>query len=220
MPSEFDALAVDFDGDGRRDLWSIPDALASAANQLKHKGWQAGISWGYEVVTPASVTCAEDGPHQARPIADWLKRGVRRVAGRRFRREILDRDAFLFSPGGAMGPVFLATENFLVFKRYNTSDLYALFVGHLADRIAGGGSFVRGWGRITQLPSRRIAAIQTILQREGFAISLIDGRIGPKTRSQIGLYQQREKLRVDCWPSAALLATMRQRSGAGANKAR
>jgi len=212
MPSEYESLAVDLDGDGKKDVWSVPDALASAANQLKQKGWQTDYSWGYEVTLPTAVTCAEDGPLQAKPVAAWRARGVRRVAGRTFASDLLPHSAFLFSPGGSMGPVFLATENFLVFKRYNTSDLYALFVGHLADRIAGGGGFVRGWGRIKQLPGTQIAAIQTILKQESFAIGKIDGRIGPNTRSQIGRYQLREKLRVDCWPSAALLTTMRKRS--------
>ncbi|MGI9479682.1 MAG: lytic murein transglycosylase [Hyphomicrobiaceae bacterium] len=212
MPSEYEALAVDLDGDGRKDVWSVADALASAANQLKQKGWQSGQSWGYEVTMPPSVTCAEDGPLQAKPIATWQARGVRRVAGRTFASHHLALSAFLFSPGGGMGPVFLATENFLVFKRYNTSDLYALFVGHLADRIAGGGRFVRRWGRIKQLPGKQIASIQSILKREGFAISKIDGRIGPNTRSQIGRYQLRENLAVDCWPSAALLSTMHRRN--------
>ena len=117
-----------------------------------------------------------------------------------------------------MGPRFLATENFLVFKRYNMSDLYALFVGHLADRIAGGGLFVRGWGDIKQLPSAQIAAVQTVLQREGFAIEKIDGRIGPNTRSQIGAYQVREKMAVDCWPSAQLLKLMQARHGLGGGR--
>lgn len=211
MPSEYEALAVDLDGDGRKDIWSAADALASAANQLKQKGWQSGRSWGYEVTLPPEVTCAEDGPSQASPIAVWQQRGVRRVADREFRADLHAMSAFLFSPGGGMGPVFLATENFLVFKRYNMSDLYALFVGHLADRIAGTARFVRGWGGIKQLPRKQIAAIQTVLKDEGFAIGKIDGRIGPNTRSQIGRYQLREKLDVDCWPSAKLLKTMRRR---------
>lgn len=211
MPSEYDTLAVDLDGDGRKDVWSVPDALASAANQLKQKGWQEGKSWGYEVDLPPSVTCAEDGPNQTQPIAQWQERGVRRVANRSFTPQLLGQGAFLFSPGGGMGPTFLATENFLVFKRYNTSDLYALFVGHLADRIAGGGPFVRGWGGIKQLPNQQIAAIQTQLKARGYAISVIDGFIGPNTRSQIGQYQLHEKLTVDCWPSAKLLAQMERK---------
>lgn len=212
MPSEYDALAVDLDGDGRKDVWSVTDALASAANQLRQKGWRSGMSWGYEVVLPATVTCAEDGPNYTRPIAAWREMGVRRVADRTFRAELLAAGAFLFSPGGGTGPIFLATENFSVFKRYNMSDLYALFVGHLADRISGGGRFVRPWSAIKQLPSAQIAAIQTILKREGYPITKIDGRIGPNTRSQIGHYQQRQKLIVDCWPSARLLKDLRRLS--------
>ena len=214
MPSEFDKLAVDIDGDGRRDIWSVPDALASAANQLAAKGWISGRTWGYEVRLPKGVTCAEDGPPRAKPIRAWTGRGVRRVAGRTFTRESLDSETFLFSPGGGMGPTFLVTENFMVFKRYNMSDLYALFVGHLMDRIQGGGRFIQGWERITQLPTRQIAAIQRILQREGYAIEKIDGFIGPNTRSQIGTYQLRKGLPVDCWPSANLLATMQRLSSA------
>jgi hypothetical protein len=179
---------------------------------LRQKGWLAGVTWGYEVTLPAAVTCAEDGPARTQPISAWHARGVRRVAGRKFSAEQLRQKAFLFSPGGGMGPVFLATENFLVFKRYNMSDLYALFVGHLADRIAGGGKFVEGWQRITQLPTRQIAAIQSVLKRDGFAISKIDGRIGPNTRSQIGQYQLRHNLSVDCWPSAGLLSAMQAQS--------
>ena len=108
-----------------------------------------------------------------------------------------------------MGPKFLVTENFMVFKRYNMSDLYALYVGHLMDRIAGGGPFIAGWDRMTQLPTRQIAAIQQILKDEGYAIAKIDGFIGPNTRSQIGTWQLRNGLTVDCWPSADLLAAMR-----------
>ncbi len=211
MPSEYDALAVDIDGDGRKDIWSVGDALASAANQLSAKGWLAGQTWGYEVVTGRQVTCAEDGPKRMHPIRNWQARGVKRVAGRRFRTAVRDLPAFLFSPSGGNGPQFLATENFLVFKRYNMSDLYALFVGHLADRIAGGGRFVAGWGGIKQLPSRQIRAIQSFLQETGFDISKIDGRIGPNTRSAIGAYQLKERITVDCWPSARLLAYMRKR---------
>jgi lytic murein transglycosylase len=210
MPSEYASLAVDLEGDGRKDIWSVPDALASAANQLKQKGWVPKQPWGYEVLHAVGVTCAEDGPAQTKSIKDWVRLGVHRVARRTFPTEAMARSAFLFSPGGGKGPVFLATENFLVFKRYNLSDLYALFVGHLSDRIAGGGRFVKSWGAIKQLPSKQIMAIQEVLKKEGLPIGAIDGRIGPNTRSQIGQYQLSRKLPVDCWPSARLLRTMRK----------
>ncbi len=205
MPSEYGKLAVDLDGDGHKNIWDVPDALASAANQLAKKGWVRGQTWGYEIETGGSevkggpeieggkVTCAEDGPLNRRALREWEARGVRRVAGRRFSDAHRRQSVFLFSPGGGLGPQFLATENFLVFKRYNMSDLYALFVGHLADRIAGGRKFVRGWGAIKQLPRRQIAAIQSILKKEAYPIGKIDGRIGPMTRSQIGQYQLRHE---------------------------
>jgi lytic murein transglycosylase len=209
MPSEYFTLAYDLDRDGRKDIWSIPDALASAAHQLRKKGWEPGRTWGFEVTLPKSVTCAMDGPSGARTIAEWAKQGVRRTAGRRFPATYLKTEAFLFTPGGGLGPAFLVMENFMVFKRYNPSDLYALFVGHLADRIAGGSDFTSGWGKIHQLPARRIAAIQDHLKRTGYAISKVDGKIGANTRSQIGRYQVDHKLAVDCWPTARLLTHMR-----------
>ena len=105
-----------------------PTALASAANQLKKKGWETGKTWGFEVRLPASVTCAMDGPAGARKIGEWAKLGVRRVAKREFPKSYLKEEAFLLTPGGGHGPAFLVLENFMVFKRYNPSDLYALFV--------------------------------------------------------------------------------------------
>lgn len=213
MPSEYFSLAYDLDGDGRKDIWSPADALASAASQLRKKGWEVGKTWGFEVTLPSRVTCAMDGPGGARTIAGWAALGVKRTAGRQFPKSYANDEAFLFTPGGGNGPAFLVLENFMVFKRYNPSDLYALFVGHLADRIAGGGDFVSGWGRIRQLPARRIAAIQAHLKRGGFSISKVDGKIGANTRSQIGQYQVRYGLEVDCWPSEALLDEMTRRYG-------
>lgn len=208
MPSEYYALAYDLDGDGRRDIWSAPDALASAANQLRKMGWDRGKTWGFEVRFPKSVTCALDGPAGARAIKAWAGLGVRRVGKKAFPRGYLGEDAFLFTPGGGFGPAFLVLENFMVFKRYNPSDLYALFVGNLADRIAGGGDFVTGWGDIRQLPTKRIAAIQSHLKAAGFAISKVDGKIGANTRSQIGAYEVSRKLPIGCWPTQQLLETM------------
>jgi lytic murein transglycosylase len=214
MPSEYYTLAVDLDGDGRKDIWgSVPDALASAANQLREKGWVAGQAWGYEVRLPAGTTCAMEGLPNARAVRDWAKLGVARTRGLAFPAEALDAQAFILTPGGAHGPAFLALENFMVIKRYNMSDLYALFVGNLADRIAGGGDFDAPWGRVRQLSARGIEEIQQRLQARGFPIAKVDGKAGMNTRAQIGAYQQAGKLKVDCWPSQSVLAHLRKAPG-------
>lgn len=210
MPSEFYSSAVDLDGDGRIDLFnSIPDALGSAAQQLKLKGWVPDLPWGFEVVTGTGVDCANDGPANERPISEWVKLGVKRPGGQPIPPVLFPQTAYLMSPGGAYGPQFLVTENFKVLRAYNTSDLYALFVGHLADRIAGGGEFHTPWGQIQQLGTKSIEEIQQRLKDRGYAIDKIDGKIGSNTRWQIGLYQRKSHLKVDCWPSDAVLTSLR-----------
>jgi lytic murein transglycosylase len=209
MPTEFYSSGIDFDGDGRLDLFgSIPDALGSAARQLKQKGWVLGLPWGFEVVPGRAVDCANEGPANARSIEDWEKLGVRRSDGQPFPPAHRNRQAYLMSPGGAYGPQFLVTDNFKVIRAYNTSDLYALFVGHLSDRIAGGGDFRKKWTGVRQLPTRGIEEIQQRLQALGYAIDKIDGKIGSNTRWQIGLYQRKASLAVDCWPTEALLRNL------------
>ncbi len=212
MPSEYYALAYDLDRDGRKNIWAPADALASAANQLREKGYERGRTWGFEIELPGKVTCAMDGPRDARTIAEWSDLGVVRTRRRRFPERYRDVVAFLFTPGGGDGPAFLVLENFMVFKRYNPSDLYALFVGHLADRIAGGTTFATPWRDIRQLRTSAIKQIQSHLKTAGLAISKIDGKIGANTRSQIGRYQQRNGLKVDCWPSEKLLRFMQRKT--------
>ncbi len=213
MPSEFFVHAVDLDRDGKIDIWSsVPDALGSAARQLKDKGWVAGESWGYEVRLSAKVDCAEEGPAQARPIAQWQRLGVERVRGQKWS----DRDgavaAYLMMPAGTYGPAFLVTENFLVIKRYNMSDLYASFVGNLADRIAGGGDFETPWQQVAMPTTRMIEETQERLKAAGRPVEKIDGKMGSNTRREIGLFQRAQGLRVDCWPGSGVLQRMRGNS--------
>ena len=211
MPSEFYASGHDLDGDGRIDLFnSVPDALASAGKQLKQKGWMLGLPWGFEVRPGPGVDCANEGPANERPLAEWARRGVVEADGQPFPAQHAAATAYLMSPGGNYGPQFLVTQNFKVIRAYNTSDLYALFVGHLADRIAGGGDFRTPWAAVKQLPTRDIEEIQRRLQDRGFAIDKIDGKIGSNTRWQIGLYQRAVKDAVDCWPTSGLLASLRR----------
>lgn len=210
MPSEFFTHAYDIDGDGRKDLWnSVPDALASAAKQLKDKGWRLGLPWGFEVELSPAVDCSFEGPGETRTVAQWAKLGIKRVQGRAFPVGVLNENAYLMMPGGTHGPGFLVTDNFLAIKRYNTSDLYAVFVGNLADRINGGGDFVTPWRGITQLPAGDIEDAQQSLKSQGYAIEKVDGKAGSNTRRQLGLYQKKSRLEVDCWLNAATLGKLR-----------
>jgi lytic murein transglycosylase len=210
MPSEYFTHAHDLDGDGATDIFnSIPDALASAARQLKGKGWVPGETWGYEVRLSPQTDCALEGPTQARPIAEWAKLGVVRARGRPWTAKEQALEAYLMSPAGGYGPSFLVLENYKVIRLYNMSDLYAVFVGHLADRIAGGGDFETPWGGVAPQKTRTIAEIQERLKAQGYEVEKIDGKVGSNTRKLIGTYQRANKLKVDCWPTDAVLAHLR-----------
>jgi lytic murein transglycosylase len=210
MPTEFSNHGYDLDRDGRIDLFtSVPDALASAAKQLKNKGWVLGLPWGFEVQRPDKADCALEGPGNGRKIADWVRLGYAPVKGRTFAPEQMAVEAYLMQPAGVYGPVFLVTENFKVIRRYNTSDLYALFVGNLTDRIAGLGDFHTPWAEPKMLATRDIEEIQRLLLKSGQPVEKIDGKIGSGTRQQIGAYQNAAKLTADCWPTEALLKQMR-----------
>ena len=207
MPTEFHKFAADGDGDGKVDIWrSIPDALASAARQLEGKGWVRGAMWGYEVRAGAKSDCSLEGPPDTRAIADWQKLGYARAGGRTFSAAEQAQAAYLMMPAGAYGPAFLAPENFKVIRLYNTSDLYALFVGHLSDRIRGGGDFETSWKPFQQPKTRTVHDLQARLKALGYPMDKTDGKIGSNTRKQIGLYQKANGLAIDCWPSDAVLA--------------
>lgn len=213
MPSEVFQTAIDFDGDGKKDLWSITDALASAANQLRHKGWLSDRPWGIEVTLSEQVDCALAGPTNMRTIGAWAQLGLKRADGRPFTARQKRWPAYLLVPGGTYGPVFLVTENYIVIRRYNMSDLYALFVANLANRIAGKGDFRTPWAKLRQLPTAHLREIQERLKRAGMGITKIDGKLGSNTRSQIGLYQREAGLKRDCWPTGSLLQHLRQKEG-------
>ena len=207
MPTEYLKYAADGDGDGKADIWrSIPDALASAARQLEGKGWKRGEGWGYEVRLGPKADCSLEGPPDERPIADWVALGFTRANGKAFSAAELAQRAYLMMPAGTNGPAFLVPENFKVIRLYNTSDLYALFVGHLSDRIRGGGDFASPWAKYEQPKTRTVHDLQARLKALGHPMDKTDGKIGSNTRKQIGLYEKASGLRVDCWPSDAVLA--------------
>lgn len=209
LPSDYLKYAVDFDGDGRADIWhSVPDALASAAKQLLGKGWQPGLRWAYEVHPPAGVDCTIGVPSYTLTIGEWLERGFRPAYGRALSATERAETASLLQPAGPYGPSFLATKNYFAIKEYNFSDLYVLFVGHLSDRITDPRPFETPWTNIVQLPTADLDRMQQLLTARGYYHDKIDGKAGMLTRSALGEYQKRNGLKVDCWPSAALLRQM------------
>lgn len=211
MPSEYFSYARDLDGDGDKDIFhDVGDALASGAAQLAGKGWVRGQTWGYEIIIPAAADCGFEGPTQARPISEWQKLGFKRADGRPWGTATQGVEAYLMSPAGAYGPSFLVFENYKVIRRYNMSDLYAVFVGHLADRIAGRGDFVHAFGGTGAQKTKVIEEIQTRLGKAGYEVEKVDGKVGSNTRKVIGLYQRTNGLKVDCWPSDEVLAHIRR----------
>ncbi len=206
LPSDFRNYAVDFNGDGRRDIWgTIPDALASTANFLKQKGWQTGKTWGYEVRLPKGFDCTLEGLDNARTIGEWVELGVTRTFGRKFLGKRLAEKTHLVAPAGTLGPAFLVLENFEVFRAYNKADLYALYVGHLADRIRFGGSFEGGWSRVQSFRRDEMKRLQSAVAEAGHDVGKIDGLIGSKTRSAIGKWQKALGHKVTCYPPRSLL---------------
>ncbi|HKH02675.1 MAG TPA: lytic murein transglycosylase [Bradyrhizobium sp.] len=210
LPSEFYKHGLDFDGDGRRDIWhSVPDALASAAQQLVNKGWQPGLRWAYEVRAPSNVDCTIGVPEVTKPIGEWLRQGFVPVRGQQLSAAEQAQQASVLQPEGIYGPAFLATKNYFVIKEYNFSDLYVLFVGHLSDRMLSPRPFATPWSASTQLRSADVEAMQRHLTRIGLYADKIDGKAGMKTRAALGAYQKSAGLKVDCWPSEAVLRSIR-----------
>jgi lytic murein transglycosylase len=211
LPSDFYRYAVDFDHNGRVDIWhSVPDALASAARQLAGRGWRKGEPWAIEVHVPASVDCTIAEPAVKMPIADWLKRGVVPAYKRKLGKGVLKIEASLLLPEGSYGPAFLTPKNYYVLKDYNYSDLYVLFVGHLSDRIGGGKSFETPWSQNAQLKTKQVELMQERLTALGLYKDKVDGKAGMLTRAALGAYQKKNGLKVDCWPTAAVLGHMQR----------
>jgi membrane-bound lytic murein transglycosylase B len=211
IPTSWQAYAADYDGDGKRDIWrSIPDALASTANYLKEHGWRYQETWGYEVEVPRGFDHRAADGKTRRTLAEWQRLGVRRAGGGDFPRP--SDPAYILFPAGANGPAFLMLRNFDVIKRYNNADAYALAVGHLSDRIIGGGDFAHAWPRDERPLSRaEVEEIQSLLTRRGFSTGGIDGQLGPMTRRAIRDYQVQEGKVADGFASTRLLNDLKRR---------
>ncbi|HEY6022666.1 MAG TPA: lytic murein transglycosylase [Pseudolabrys sp.] len=211
MPTAFKKYAVDFDRDGRRDVVdSVPDIIASTANNLKKDGWVSGQTWGYEVVVPATIDFRLADRAQVLPIRDWLRYGITRADGKPFPRP--DDRAFLLVPAGVQGPGFLMLENFRVIMKYNPAEAYALAIGHLADRLRGGGPFVQVWPRYERVLSRtERLELQQLLSRHGYDVGEPDGHLGLKTRAAIRDFQAKSGRIPDGFASAGILDQLRAR---------
>ncbi len=191
MPTTYRRIAVDFDGDGRRDLVdSVPDALASTANYLAKSGWRSGEPWGFEVRLPASFKPGATGRGAKRPLSEWIARGVTRADGGTLAPANLS--AGLLLPAGPQGPAFLALRNFDAIYSYNAAESYALAIAHLSDRLRGGGLLVTRWPTDDPGLSRaERRELQTLLLARGHAIGEADGMIGTNTRRAIQAEQRR-----------------------------
>jgi membrane-bound lytic murein transglycosylase B len=202
IPTTFEAYAVDFDGDGHRNIWSsVPDALASTANYLKRAGWASGETWGYEVRLPPGFSLKRAG---SRSLASWMKLGVRRANGAPFPRP--GDSATLWVPGNTGGPAFLLLHNFQVIKRYNASNFYALAVGLLADRLRGDGVLVASWPTHEEpFTLEEGKKLQLLLTMQGFYDGEIDGDLGSGSRAAIRDYQRSIGLTPDGVGSRDLL---------------
>lgn len=209
IPTSYLSYAQDFTGDGRRDVWSDNprDALASAANYLAKSGWQHGRPWGLEVRLPAGFNYGSADASNRRPVADWSARGVTRLNGA----PLPDHGpAAIIAPAGAKGPAFIVYQNFYVIKKYNNATSYAMGVGHLGDRIAGGGPFVGSWPRGERELSRsEKIELQERLTARGYATGKADGVIGPDTITAIRAFQHANGMVPDGYASALVLQKLR-----------
>ncbi|HEY6023981.1 MAG TPA: lytic murein transglycosylase [Pseudolabrys sp.] len=200
MPSNFVDYAVDFSGDGRADIWTnVPDVLASTANYLHKWNWDPALPWGFEVTVPKNF----DYMHSRATFAEWQGLGVHRADGK----PLPDSgQGILLFPSGANGPAFMVTKNFNVLKEYNNSDAYAIAVGHLADRIHGGGLIKTAWPKDDRPLSRdaRIA-LQKKLAALGYKVNDFEGHIDFDLRDNIRSEQKKFGMLPDGNPTAALL---------------
>jgi membrane-bound lytic murein transglycosylase B len=208
MPTSFLSLAVDFTGNGRRDVWGDDpaDALASAAAYLAHHGWTRGMPWGVEVQLPQGFDYTQSGERVRKPVADWQAAGVRLWGGG----DLPDHGpGSILLPAGHRGVALLIWPNFQVIERYNPADAYVIAIGHLSDRLRGGAGFAGGWpreDRALTLPER--SALQQGLTAAGFDTKGVDGRIGPNTIAAIRAFQAARGMVPDGYASPALLGLL------------
>ncbi|HBC02180.1 lytic murein transglycosylase [Stutzerimonas kunmingensis] len=206
IPTTYNTHAVDFDGDGKRDIWnSSADALASAAHYLQASGWKQGKAWGFEVELPEGFDYALADTEIRKPLAEWRSLGLRNLPG-----DQEEASASLLLPAGHRGPAFLIMDNFRAILRYNNSSAYALAIGLLAENFQGKGEVAGSWPRGEQPLSRsERLELQERLVAQGFDPGTPDGIIGANTRKAIRGFQQRLGWPADGHPTQELLGRLR-----------
>ncbi len=213
IPTTYNTHAVDFDGDGRRDIWkSSADALASTAHYLQSSGWKRGEPWGFEVQVPGSFDYWLADGSLRKSVAEWQQLGVTLPAGARAPAGTEQLSAALLLPAGARGPAFLVLDNFRAILKYNNSSSYALAVSLLAERFENSG-FIRGSWPKDDLPLSRSERIelQQLLSANNYDAGTADGIIGANTRKAIRSAQQAQGWPADGYPTHKLLESLRKR---------
>ncbi len=213
IPTTYNTHAVDFDGDGRRDIWnSSADALASTAHYLQSSGWKHGQPWGFEVTLADGFDYALADGTLRKPVREWLRMGMTLPGNAPVASDVLDLSAALLLPAGHRGPAFLVLDNFRAILKYNNSSSYGLGVGLLADRFVGGGYINGSWPK-DELPLSRSERIelQALLSAQNHDAGTPDGIIGANTRKAIRSAQQSLGWPADGYPTQKLLESLRSR---------
>jgi len=208
MPTEYFSYAVDYDGDGRRDLiHSASDVIGSTANYIQHLGWKRGEPWLTEVRVPQNLQWDQADLSIKHPRSQWAKWGVTAASGSALPNDALP--ASLLLPMGRTGPAFLTYANFDVYLTWNNSLIYSTTAAYLATRIAGAPAMYRGAGKIPALSGEQAKELQLILIRMGHDVGGADGKIGLATRAAVKQMQMKLGMPADSYPTAELLARLR-----------